>query len=223
MRVCWYQETRRDFTVSTLLSVWNTTNLSVYSTLSLSVDLALRWRRRLYCVPLIMKDKFVAHRCNGLVSADPPYETSTDRLGTRQCSWFSLVLSPDMLGTENQLILHETHWAGTGTLKMQDRKIWDQVTGVENAGPENEGPHRIWKNHHDVSEKGLENERTSRKTIETCSAIGKPFEKQYYSPYFITVVQAPDSNSSHWCVWHLLWVSEWYCGSVCWAFAVGKQ
>ena len=39
---------------------------------------------------------------------------------------------------------------------MQDRKIRDQETGMENVGPENEGPHRIWKmKDHDVSEKGL--------------------------------------------------------------------
>jgi len=45
----------------------------------------------------------------------------------------------------------------TGALKIQDRKMKD----------------------HDVNEKGLWNERTSRKTIESCPAIGKPFEEQY--------------------------------------------
>ena len=68
-----------------------------------------------------------------------------------------------------------------GALKTQDRKMRDQlVTGVENAGPENEGPRRIWKmKDHDVSENGLQNKRISRKTTESCSAIGKAFEKQY--------------------------------------------
>jgi len=62
--------------------------------------------------------------------------------------------------------------------------------------------------------------REREKDIERCWAIGKPFENQYYTVvlsnflvvgmpiYFITVVQAPDSNS--WCVWQWLWVGEWY-------------
>jgi len=60
-----------------------------------------------------------------------------------------------------------------------------QVTGVENAGPENEGHCRIWKmKDHDVSE---------TKTIENCSAIGKLFVKSStvvlgMPSYFITAV-----------------------------------